>query len=147
VQRAERVVTRYMAWRKKHKLPCQYVENAACRQDLIRWRDYRLDHEAGRKTVANDLATLSSWFEWCVGERFLTENPVRRITRPRFVTKKEGTPLTRPQAGRWLRRDRRRGRSAGRSFTSTTGWRGMRFQPSPRCWSRDEIARHHDGLP
>lgn len=102
VERAERVVTRYMAWREKHRLPCQYVENIACRQDLIRWRDFRLDHEAGRKTVANDLATLSSWFEWCVQERFLTENPIRRITRPRFVTKKEGTPLTRPQAGRWL---------------------------------------------
>ena len=39
--------------------------------------------------MANDLATLSSWFEWCVQERYLTENPVLRITRPRFVTKKE----------------------------------------------------------
>ncbi len=47
----------------------------ACRQDLVRWRDHRLDHEAGRKTVANDLATLSSLFQWCVFEKFLTENP------------------------------------------------------------------------
>ena len=49
-----------------------------------------------------DGATLSSWFEWCVGERFLADNPIRRITRPRFVAKKEGTPLARQQAGSWL---------------------------------------------
>ena len=56
VQRAQRVVTRYVAWRKQHHLQCKYVDHIGCRQDLIRWRDYRLDHEAGRKTVANDLA-------------------------------------------------------------------------------------------
>ncbi len=128
VQRAERVVRRYMAWRQEHNLPCQYVKNIACRQDLIRWRDFRLDHEAGRKTVANDLATLSSWFEWCAVERFLTENPIRRITRPRFVRKKEGTPLTRQQAGRWLWAVKLRTTRAGRGPRSwDEAWRKRRL--------------------
>ena len=102
VLRAKQVLTLYVRWREARKLPCQQIQDLACRQDLVRWRDHRLDHEAGRKTVANDLATLSSLFQWCVFERFLTENPVDRITRPRFVNKKEGVPLTRQQAGRWL---------------------------------------------
>jgi site-specific recombinase XerD len=102
VLRATRVLTLYVRWREAKKLPCQQISDLACRQDIVRWRDHRLDHEAGRKTVANDLATLSSLFQWCVFEKFLTENPVDRITRPRFVNKKEGVPLTRQQAGRWL---------------------------------------------
>ncbi len=102
VLRAKQVLTLYVRWREARKLPCQQIQDLACRQDLVRWRDHRLDHEAGRKTVANDLATLSSLFQWCVFEKFLTENPVDRITRPRFVNKKEGVPLTRQQAGRWL---------------------------------------------
>lgn len=124
VDRAERVVSIYRRWREKRGLPCKRIEQFACRHDLITWRDHRLDHEAGRKTVANDLATLSSWFEWCVQERYLTENPVLRITRPRFVTKKEGTPLTRKQAGQWL--------WAIKARTGITG-RG------PRSW--DEVRR------
>lgn len=103
VLRAKRVLTLYVRWRNAKKLPCLQISDLACRQDIVRWRDYRLDHEAGRKTVANDLATLSSLFQWCVFEKFLTENPVDRITRPRFVNKKEGVPLTRQQAGQWLR--------------------------------------------
>ncbi len=102
VLRAKRVLTLYVRWRNAKKLPCQQISDLACRQDIVRWRDYRLDHEAGRKTVANDLATLSSLFQWCVFEKFLTENPVDRITRPRFVNKKEGIPLTRQQTGQWL---------------------------------------------
>ncbi len=102
VLRAKRVMTLYVRWRNAKKLPCLQISDLACRQDIVRWRDYRLDHEAGRKTVANDLATLSSLFQWCVFEKFLTENPVDRITRPRFVNKKEGLPLTRQQAGQWL---------------------------------------------
>ena len=102
LERAQRVVSQYVRWREKKRLPCEQIADLACRQDLVCWRDYRLDHEAGRKTVANDLATLSALFEWCVHETYLTENPILRVTRPRFVTKKEGTPLTREQAGRWL---------------------------------------------
>jgi site-specific recombinase XerD len=103
VDRCRRVVSLYERWRQANHLPCHQIQDLACRQDLIRWRDYRLDHEAGRKTVANDLATLGALFKWCVHERFLTDNPVDRITRPRFIRKKEGMPLTRTQAGRWLR--------------------------------------------
>jgi len=40
---------------------------------------------------------------WCVREKYLPDNPIDRITRPRFTIKKEGTPLTREQAGRWLK--------------------------------------------
>ncbi len=103
VQRAVRVFRLYTNWRKQCELSCACVENLADRSDLIAWRDHRLNHEAGRKTVANDLSTLSAFFQWCVDERFLMDNPVQRITRPRFVVKKEGTPLTRTQAGRWIK--------------------------------------------
>lgn len=101
--RAKRVVSLYRRWREARDLPCKTVEQVANRQDLTTWRNHRLDHEAGRKTVANDFATLSALFGWCAREKYLPDNPIDRITRPRFVTKKEGTPLTRQQAGRWLR--------------------------------------------
>ena len=67
-----------------------------------------MDHEAGRKTVANDLATLAALFAWCVRETHLRANPIDRVTRPRFVAKKEGMPLTRQQAGWWLKSIRKR---------------------------------------
>ncbi len=124
LERAQRVISIYVRWRERKRLPCSHIEELACRQDLLRWRDYRLDREAGRKTVANDLATLSSLFEWCVHERYLSENPIHRVTRPRFVTKKEGTPLTREQAGRWLWSIKARRTRSGRG---------------PRSW--DEVRR------
>ena len=100
--RAKRVLSMYERWRREKGLRIKTIEQFAKRADLIAWRNHRLKQEAGRKTVANDLATLSALFEWCVHETYLTENPILRVTRPRFVTKKEGTPLTREQAGRWL---------------------------------------------
>lgn len=63
VLRAKRVMTLYVRWRRAKKLPCLQISDLACRQDIVRWRDYRLDHEAGRKTIAADLATLSSLFQ------------------------------------------------------------------------------------
>jgi len=100
--RSERVMAAYRHWREERGLSCDTIEQLAVREELIAWRDHRLDHEAGRKTVANDLSTLSAFFQWCALERYLVENPVARISRPRFVTHKEGTPLTRTQAGQWL---------------------------------------------
>lgn len=100
--RTKRVLSLYARWRKKRGLPCKTVEQFANRGDLTAWRDHRLDHEAGRKTVANDFSTLAELFRWCVREKYLPDNPIDRITRPRFTIKKEGAPLTRGQAGRWL---------------------------------------------
>ncbi len=102
LDRTRRVFDLYLRWRKRRKLPCDSVTEIATREDLVAWRDYRLDKEAGRKTVANDLSTLAVFFDWCVLEKYLEDNPVRRITRPRFMPHKEGAPLTRQQAGRWL---------------------------------------------
>jgi integrase len=103
LERSERVLARFRKWREEQGLPCATVEQLAVREDIIRWRDFRLDKEAGRKTVANDLANLSAFFQWCMLEKYLVDNPVARVSRPRFITKKEGTPLTRIQAGQWLR--------------------------------------------
>ncbi len=103
LERAMRVISLYLRWRHSKELPSRTIEEIGCRADVTAWRDHRLDHEAGRKTVANDLSTLSALFDWCVREKFLQDNPVERITRPHFVPHKEGTPLTREQAGQWLR--------------------------------------------
>jgi site-specific recombinase XerD len=118
--RARRVLALYERWRKKHKLPCKTVEQVANRKDLTAWRDYRLAHEAGRKTVANDFSTLSEFFGWCAREKYLADNPIERIARPRFTIKKEGTPLTRTQAGRWLRSIRPKSKH-GACSAMTTG--------------------------
>ena len=104
----------YLRWRKAAGFSSATVEELADRGDLISWRDHRLDHEAGRKTVANDLSTLSAFFKWCVEEKYLPDNPVTRMTLPRCVPHKEGTPLTRAQAGRWLRAIRPRKGRTGR---------------------------------
>lgn len=101
--RAQRVLGLYERWRQAHGLLCKTIEQIAERRDLTRWRDHRLEKEAGRKTVANDLSTLAELFRWCVREKYLPDNPIDRITRPRFTIQKEGKPLTREQAGRWLR--------------------------------------------
>jgi site-specific recombinase XerD len=101
--RARRVLGLYERWRNAQHLPCKTIEQVAERRDLSRWRDHRLEKEAGRKTVANDLSALAELFRWCVRERYLVENPVDRIKRPRFTVEKTGKPLTRQQAGRWLR--------------------------------------------
>jgi len=103
VVRDRRVLRLYLAWRKNHRLPSATVAEIANEGELTRWRNDRLDHEAGRKTVASDLSTLSMFLYWCRRQRYLLDNPVERITRPRFEKRKEGTPLTRVQAGRWLR--------------------------------------------
>ena len=100
--RAKRVLGLYENWRSKNGLPSKTIEQAAQRHDLMNWRNCRLE-QVGRETVANDLSTLAELFRWCVREKYLPDNPIDRITRPRFVTKKEGMPLTRAQAGRWLR--------------------------------------------
>lgn len=102
LERTRRVFDLYLRWRRKQELPCDTVTEIATREELIAWRDHRLEREAGRKTVANDFSTLAAFFDWCVHEKYLEDNPVRRITRPRFTPKKEGTPLSRQQAGRWL---------------------------------------------
>lgn len=101
--RTRRVLALYERWRKRQGLPCKTIEQFASRQDLTDWRDHRLDGEAGRKTVANDFSTLAELFRWCVREKYLPDNPIDRIARPRFTIKKHGAPLTREQAGRWLR--------------------------------------------
>lgn len=101
--RARRVLSLYERWREDRGLPCKTIEQVSERRDLTRWRDHRLEKEAGRKTVANDLSTLAELFRWCVREKYLPDNPIDRITRPRFTIKKEGKPLTREQAGCWLR--------------------------------------------
>lgn len=103
LKRAQRVLELYERWRKAEVLPLDSIEQFANRADLIAWRNARLDQGVSRKTVANDLSTLSELFRWCVFERYLPDNPIDRITRPRFVIKKEGKPLTRQQAGCWLR--------------------------------------------
>ncbi|MCP4250929.1 MAG: tyrosine-type recombinase/integrase [bacterium] len=100
--RATRVLSLYERWRREKGLPVKTIDQFARRVDLIAWRNHRLEQEAGRKTVANDLSTLAELFRWCVREKYLPDNPIDRITRPRFTIKKEGTPLTREQAGRWL---------------------------------------------
>jgi len=101
--RATRVLSLYERWRRERDLPVRTIDQFAKRADLIAWRNHRLENEVSRKTVANDLSTLAELFRWCVREKYLPDNPVDRITRPRFTIKKEGTPLTRAQAGRWLR--------------------------------------------
>jgi len=123
LERTRRVLGLYLRWRKREGLPSDAVSEVANREELRAWRDHRLDDEAGRKTVANDLSTLAAFFDWCVIEKFLQENPVRRIARPRFTPTKEGTPLTRQQAGRWLRSIRRR---PGRSGNGPRSWSEVR---------------------
>jgi site-specific recombinase XerD len=103
LSRAQRVLRLYERWRNANGLPCKTIEQVAERRDVTRWRDHRLEKEAGRKTVANDLSALAELFRWCVREHYLPENPVDRIKRPRFTIEKSGKPLTRDQAGRWLR--------------------------------------------
>ncbi len=71
LDRARRVVSIYLRWREANRLPSATAEQVAAREDLVRWRDHRLDHEAGRKTVANDLATLSALFDWCMREKYI----------------------------------------------------------------------------
>ena len=102
LDRARRVLSLYERWRLGQSLPVATIDQFAHRSDLVAWRNHRLDCEVSRKTVANDLSTLAELFRWCVRERYLAENPIDRVTRPRFTTKKEGIPLTREQAGRWL---------------------------------------------
>ena len=114
VKRTERVFRLYLRWRETRALSSRTVADLANRSELTAWRDYRLDHEAGRKTVANDFSTLSAFFEWCVREKYLPDNPMARIARPRFTSTKEGTPLTRIQAGSWLRSIRPRDGRGGR---------------------------------
>lgn len=123
LDRVKRVINLYLRWRETRTLPCTTIEQLAERHDLIAWRDHRLDHEAGRKTVANDLSTLSALFDWCVREKYVTENPLLRIERPRFTAHKEGTPLSRPQAGRWLRFIRAR---SGRRSPAYRSWDDVR---------------------
>lgn len=98
--RAQRVLGLYERWRQECGLACKTIEQVAERRDLTRWRDHRLEKQAGRKTVANDFSTLAELFRWCVREKYLPDNPIDRITRSRFKIKKEGKPLTRVQAGR-----------------------------------------------
>jgi site-specific recombinase XerD len=122
LDRTRRVITLHKRWRNKRGLPGT-VADVASRIDLVAWRDHRLDGEAGRKTVANDLSTLSAFFEWCVREKYLPDNPMERIARPQFVSHKEGTPLTREQAGRWLRSIRPR---QGRNGQGPRSWDEVR---------------------
>ncbi len=103
VERTIRVLERYKAWRKSRGLSSEGIKDFACRADLIEFRDFRLDHEAGRKTVANDFGTLSEFFKWCVREHHLNDNPLDHFSRPRFEIKQVGSPLTRVQAGRLIR--------------------------------------------
>jgi site-specific recombinase XerD len=123
LSRAERVLALYERWRNDRGLPCKTIEQFANRQDLTLWRDYRLDGEAGRKTVANDFSTLAELFRWCVREKYLPDNPMDRITRPRFIVKKEGAPLTRAQAGRWLASIKPK---PGRGARSALTWQDVR---------------------
>jgi len=90
LRRAQRVLDLYERWRRTESLPSESVEQFANRADLIAWRNHRLEKEAGRKTVANDLSTLAELFRWCVNELYLPDNPVDRITRPRFVIRPAG---------------------------------------------------------
>ncbi len=123
LERTKRVLNLYKRWRLQCGLPCGTVVDVANQADLIAWRDHRLDSEAGRKTVANDLSTLSALFDWCVREKYLPDNPVERIARPRFITHKEGTPLTRQQAGAWLRSIKPR---IGRNGHGPRSWEEVR---------------------
>jgi|GEM_PF-1461575 len=117
--RAKRVLSLYERWRRENGLPVKTIDQFAKRGDLIAWRNHRLEQEAGRKTVANDFSTLAELCRWCVREKYLPDNPIDRITRPRFTIKKEGTPLTREQAGHWLKSIRPKpGRGACGALTS-----------------------------
>ncbi|WP_084691901.1 tyrosine-type recombinase/integrase [Desulfobacter vibrioformis] len=49
------------------------------------------------KTIRNHLQALSSFFEWCVKEEFLPENPVKKISRPK-LPKRIPKHLTKEQA-------------------------------------------------
>lgn len=113
LERTKRVFDLYLRWRTDRGLQCGTLSEIANREELSAWRDHRLDKEAGRKTVANDLSTLAAFFDWCVLEKYLQDNPIRRITRPRFTPRREGTPLTRTQAGGWLWSIRPRNVSSG----------------------------------
>ena len=74
LRRAQRVLDLYERWRRTEPLPCESIEQFANRADLIAWRNRRLEKEAGRKTVANDLSTLAELFRWCVNERYLPDS-------------------------------------------------------------------------
>jgi hypothetical protein len=69
--RHARVLRMYKTWREEHRLTCENIDAVACQEDVTRWRDHRLDHEAGRKTVCIDLSTLSVFFDWCRKQRYL----------------------------------------------------------------------------
>jgi hypothetical protein len=115
LSRAQRVLRLYERWRNANGLPCKTIEQVAERRDVTRWRDHRLEKEAGRKTVANDLSALAELFRWCVREHYLPENPVDRIKRPRFTIEKirqaphprpgrdAGSVRSSPQAGQGAR--------------------------------------------
>ena len=60
--RTRRVLSLYRRWREGRGLGCRSVAEFAAREGVSAWRDHRLDHEAGRKTMANDLSTLSAFF-------------------------------------------------------------------------------------
>lgn len=127
VARTVRVLNRYKAWRESRGLGNESITVFARRAELIAFRDYRLEHEAGNKTVASDLGTISEFFKWCVREHHLVDNPMDHITRPRFEVKQEGTPLTRPQAGRLIRAIRPKLKPS---------------DPGPRNWELARRRRH-----
>jgi hypothetical protein len=78
------VLERYNCWRESRGVSNDGINDFACRADLITFRDFRLDKEAGRKTVANDFGTLSEFFKWCVREHHLNVPGINATDTRRF---------------------------------------------------------------
>ncbi|MGM4895940.1 DUF6538 domain-containing protein [Tardiphaga sp. 839_C3_N1_4] len=76
------------------------------KQDIVRWRDYRLEQKKSVKTINDsDVASFSNVFNWGAERGWLAKNPAEAATiktkrqtvknRPEFFTQKEAVALLR----------------------------------------------------
>lgn len=77
-------------------------------QDMIRYKDWRLQQVSPKTVKAGDMAAIKSIFKWAVGDFYMTTNPAEKVvvklgkkvkTRERDFTKEEVSALLKAASG------------------------------------------------